>query len=193
MASLPPTAVSILNAARKLLAEQGFEGLTIEAVANEANVSRGLIPYHFGSRAGLIEILVDSLFHDFFVTCARRAPSESRRVSDVMDLMRDEVTDRGAYRDFFEILPHTLRKDDLRVRIAALYDLYRNLMLELAGAEPGSNGAGRPSSQALGALLLAIADGLGLQAALNPAFDIDEALLAARWLIDGRWSEERSS
>ncbi|MGO8683341.1 MAG: TetR/AcrR family transcriptional regulator [Thermoleophilia bacterium] len=211
VASLPPTAVSILAAARRLLVERGIDGLTIEAVANEANVSRGLIPYHFGSRAGLIEMLVDSLFHDLFVAVAGRKPADSWQLEDLMQLMRDETADRRAFRDFFELLPYTLRHEDLRVRVAGLYDFYRELMLELAGITaarqssgrpslPASSAAGRPESlaagaadspqlQALGAVLLAIIDGLGLQATLNPQFDLEAALRAAEWLIEGRWAQ----
>jgi len=38
MQSLPPTARSILEAARRVLAQWGLEGLTIEAVANEVAI-----------------------------------------------------------------------------------------------------------------------------------------------------------
>ncbi len=76
--SLPASARGILAAARTVLRERGFEGLTIEAVANEANVSRTLIPYHFGSRAGLVEILIDSLFHDLAVDVWRLRSSGGR-------------------------------------------------------------------------------------------------------------------
>jgi AcrR family transcriptional regulator len=204
-----------------LLVERGIDGLTIEAVANEANVSRGLIPYHFGSRAGLIEMLVDSLFHDLFVAVAGRKPADSWQLEDLMQLMRDETADRRAFRDFFELLPYTLRHEDLRVRVAGLYDFYRELMLELAGitgiaaVNHTSDGASSmamtassvmtaspatsvtsaqattppPQLAAVGAVLLAIIDGLGLQATLNSAFDLEAALRAAEWLVEGRMAE----
>jgi len=189
VASLPPTAVSILAAARRLLAERGFDGLTIEAVANEANVSRGLIPYHFGSRAGLIEMLVDSLFHDLYVAVARRKPAATWQLDDLVQLMHDETADRQAFRDFFELLPYTLRHEDLRARVALLYDFYRELMLELAGIKAAPETGDRPPLDALGAVLLALIDGLGLQATLTPSFDLEAALGAARWLIEGRLSQ----
>jgi AcrR family transcriptional regulator len=204
-----------------LLVEHGIDGLTIEAVANEANVSRGLIPYHFGSRAGLIEMLVDSLFHDLFVAVTGRKPADSWQLDDLMQLMHDETADRRAFRDFFELLPYTLRHEELRARVAALYDFYRQLMLELAGltgiAAVGHTSDGAPSPAtipssamtasrattatsaqatapppqlaAVGAVLLAIIDGLGLQATLNSAFDLEAALRAAEWLIEGRMAE----
>ena len=66
-----PTARSILVAARTVLRERGMAGLTIEAVANQANTSRTPVPYHFGSRAGLIETLFDWLFYEVWMRFLR--------------------------------------------------------------------------------------------------------------------------
>jgi len=47
----------LLSAARRLVREEGLEGLTLEAVARRALVGRGAPRYHFGSRRGLLEAL----------------------------------------------------------------------------------------------------------------------------------------
>jgi AcrR family transcriptional regulator len=52
----------ILSAARELLtAEGGFAEFTIDAVARQAGVARMTVYYQFGSKAGLLEALCDSL------------------------------------------------------------------------------------------------------------------------------------
>jgi AcrR family transcriptional regulator len=52
----------ILSAARELLtAEGGFAEFTIDAVAKQAGVARMTVYYQFGSKAGLLEALCDSL------------------------------------------------------------------------------------------------------------------------------------
>ncbi|HMK92046.1 MAG TPA: helix-turn-helix domain-containing protein [Thermoleophilia bacterium] len=191
MAALPPTARSILEAARRVLAERGLEGLTIEAVANEANVSRTLIPYHFGSRAGLVALLFDSLFHDLSVSVYGLAgPGGSVRT--FMDWIKEEAADLPSQRDFFELIVVALRERDLRRRIALLYDDYRELTLELAGVcEPDQTGRPAPAVptdvqrrlDALGSVLVAIEDGIGLQAALDPGFDVDAALGMAEEMV----------
>ena len=72
-----------------MLAERGLEGLTIEAVAHEAQVGRHVIPYHFGSRAGLVTILFDSLFHDLAVGFySRRAEGPRGSLTDFLDWIR---------------------------------------------------------------------------------------------------------
>jgi AcrR family transcriptional regulator len=60
---LSPTAARILEAAKRVLAREGFRGLTFEAIAKEAGENPALIRYHFGSKAGLLAALVDSVLY----------------------------------------------------------------------------------------------------------------------------------
>ena len=182
VATLPASARGILAAARAVLRERGLEGLTIEAVANEANVSRTLIPYHFGSRAGLVAILIDSLFHDLAVGIWQvRSESGSRDLGGFLELVREEGRDVRGQRDFFELMVLALRDPVLSKRVADLFAEYRELDLDMAGVAAGSGSAWR--RPAVGAVLQAIADGLALQAALDPAFDLDAAVAAAGELL----------
>jgi AcrR family transcriptional regulator len=187
-ADLPATARSILAAARRVLAERGLEGLTIEAVANEAQVGRKLIPYHFGSRAGLVTILFDSLFHDLAVGFYnRRAAGPRGSLPDFLDWIRQEAEDESAQRDFFELIVVALREPELRRRIAALYDEYGDLTLELAGvSQDGEADAERRRHvDAVGSVLMAIGDGIGLHSALDPDFDLEGTIAAVEFLIGG--------
>lgn len=62
----------ILEAARKILADEGIEGLSVSAVAHYAGVNRGTAYMHFESREKLVaqtissvsEILLDSVYGD---------------------------------------------------------------------------------------------------------------------------------
>ena len=40
---------------------------------------------------------------------------------------RQLVDDRDSFRDFFAIFPHVLLDEELRARVAGLYDWYRDL------------------------------------------------------------------
>ena len=208
-AELPATALTILTAARRVLAERGLEGLTIEAVAHEAQVGRHVIPYHFGSRAGLVTILFDSLFHDLAVGYYNRRASGPRgSLGDYLDWIRQEAEDPAAQRDFFELIVVALREPELRRRIAELYDEYRDLTLELSGLPHGDalagGGSGAPAGgggeaavdperqrriEAVGSVLMAIGDGLGLHAVLDPGFDLEGAIAAVDVLIGGAIAE----
>jgi AcrR family transcriptional regulator len=55
----------ILRAARELLAEQGADGLTMQAVAEAAGVGKGTVFRRFGDRDGLTGALLDDYMREF--------------------------------------------------------------------------------------------------------------------------------
>ena len=135
-AQLSPTARKLVAAARRLLARGGYEALTVEAVAAEAGAYRDSVRYYFGSKAAFIAAVVDSLSHDQSLSAVaetQAAPGGDERVHGLVAGDRRLVDDRAAFRDFFAILPHVVLDDDLRERVAALYEWYRDLYVEGLG------------------------------------------------------------
>lgn len=62
--------VRILQAARRVLAERGAAGTSIDAVASEAGVGKGTVFRRFGDRSGLFQALSDEhlrVFQDAFI------------------------------------------------------------------------------------------------------------------------------
>src|SRR4051794_39155865 len=55
----------LLNAAVEILAEEGYLGLTVKKVGERAGVSRGMVNYHFTSKAGLVEAVVADIRETF--------------------------------------------------------------------------------------------------------------------------------
>jgi AcrR family transcriptional regulator len=55
----------IIEAARRVLAERGAEGTSIDAVASEAGVGKGIIFRRFGDRSGLFQALSDEHLRSF--------------------------------------------------------------------------------------------------------------------------------
>jgi len=49
----------LVDVARKLFAEKGFEAVTIEEIAAKASVSKPVVYEHFGSKDGLYAVIVD--------------------------------------------------------------------------------------------------------------------------------------
>ena len=49
----------LLNVGRKLFAERGFEGTSIEEIAAQAGVSKPVVYEHFGGKEGLYAVVVD--------------------------------------------------------------------------------------------------------------------------------------
>ena len=135
-----------MAAARRLLARGGYEALTVEAVAAEAGAYRDSVRYYFGSKAAFIAAVVDSLAHDQSLERGRRDRRRRRAATSACTASSPATAawsaDRAAFRDFFAILPHVLLDDELRERVAALYDWYRDLYVEgLGDADRGRRAA----------------------------------------------------
>ena len=80
--TLSPSVRALLDAGRRILEERGFRGLTLEAVANEAGASKATLVAQFGSRAGFMATLLDSLMD-----------SESVEVSQTLGDLREHDAD----------------------------------------------------------------------------------------------------
>jgi AcrR family transcriptional regulator len=168
MEALAPTAQRLLAAARRLLASGGFEALKLSAVAREASESKASIGYHFGNKAGLVTALVDSFAHDAnrgLIEETGELPDGEQRVHALVDGETRIATDAESYQSFFEVLPHALRDEDLRERVAALYEGYRDTVLRCLDA---SDPSAKERLQPFAMLMIAIVDGLAIQHGLDP-------------------------
>ena len=186
LATLPETARRILDAATRLLAEQGYNAVTLENVATAAGVNKASIRYNFGNKAGLISAVADALIHD---ECLRISASvaevpEEERLHAAIEGMRGMIACADAFRGFFDILPHAFREPELRARILALYRWWYEENLKWLSLD------GRPHEQqdelllGLAELIAAIPDGLSIQAALSPeGFDLGRPLAALELLL----------
>ena len=183
--SLPATAQKILKAATSLLADKGYEAVTLENVASAAGVNKASIRYNFGNKAGLIIAVADALIHDECLRIAADVESvpQEERLHAAMVGIRRMILDADSFRGFFDILPHAFRDPELRARLFALYEwwYHQNLMwlgLAVPGAESDEMLTG------LAELIAAIPDGLSVQAGLNPdGFDLGRPLATLEFLL----------
>jgi len=119
-------------------------------------------------KAAFIAAAVDSLAHDQSLAAAVETlaqPAGEERVHALVAGARKLVDDRDSFRDFFAIFPHVLLDEELRSRVAGLYDWYRDLY---AG---GTGGAGTETGarlRGLVSLMVAMTDGLAVQKVLDP-------------------------
>ncbi len=166
---LPPVARTILDAALRLLAEGGYEALTLSAIAAASGEPKASVGYYFGNKEGLLVALVDVLTHE-----ANRAllaeteglPMGERRLRALIDGEVRMVGDLEMFRSFFAILPYALRDERLRGRVAELYEGYRETVLRCVVAE-GQEDL-RRGLLPFAMLMIAIVDGLAIQHGLDP-------------------------
>ncbi len=109
---LPPTAAKLLAAARRILVRKGYASLTMQAIEQEAGINRALVHYYFGSKAGLLEALVESLFEDpafGYSDAVASTPAGPARAAALLEWLGRITADRRSGRLLYELLPHVLR------------------------------------------------------------------------------------
>jgi AcrR family transcriptional regulator len=169
------TRTRILEAARKVLAERGYEGTTMRAISAEAGVAVGLANYHFGSRRELLaEVLASSREHfvgDFDAHVPEGGgPDAFRRMSELAAALVDLMPEWYSF--FSDLDAHGLRDDGL-ARVAAankrrgqedIRERFEHACERLGVESP-------PDLDGIAAVQLAVLDGIGVRALLDPDFD----------------------
>lgn len=180
LGALSPTARRILTAAFRVLERDGYEQLSLRRIAQEAGETRSLITYHFENKAGLVNTLVDSLWHDADVSLASEVESlaadPAGRVRALIGLHRRLAQDARLYRTYFDLFPYVLRDAEAKARLTRTYRSYRHIG-ELCLVPTPDGGDRLP----LATLLLAIGEGIAVQTlmagdehVLAPAFAVLE-------------------
>jgi AcrR family transcriptional regulator len=192
VAALPPAARHILLTAQRLVVRRGYQALTIEAVALEAGETPHTVLRHFGSKAGLVETVLDAAVHDAYVHLLARVedlPPGEERIRAYIEGLGTLARDTEAAVLLFRVAPHALVDPTLRVRVATLYAWYRELTLRESGIlDPAAEGAAsdgeRRRLESIGAVIVATIDGLSLQAGLDPeGFDLDAAFAVLAQMV----------
>ena len=182
---LPETARNLLLAAKHIIATNGFDALTLNSVAAASGENKAMIAYYFGNKAGLVAAVLDSVIHDEYLASRSRVAGvdPANRRPRLSEELRRIAGATDEFRVFFELLPHVLRDEALRRRLALLYRWYWSVNLEWLGvADPSAlDDAELPG---LAQLLSAIIDGLAVQAALDPSIDLARPCLAFTRLLD---------
>ncbi|MEU5873567.1 TetR/AcrR family transcriptional regulator [Glycomyces sp. NPDC047369] len=93
----PAVRASILVAARRVLARDGAEALTLKAVAAEAELSVGGVRYHFASKQDLLAALVDALVEGFDTALAQAGTAPGDRTRAYIAATLDASDVRAGY------------------------------------------------------------------------------------------------
>ena len=174
LSTLPLRAQNLLNAARRLLVDEGFSSLKWERIAKEADEPKAMIRYYFKDTAGLLSVLLRVLSEEAMhglIELSEALPTGPERIHAAVAGLQ-EATRQPWYMTIFEVLPRALHDDALRAQIAEAYCRYRQMNQTCFGVTPTAENAA--DLAALASLFSAAADGIAIQAALDPlGFDAD--------------------
>ena len=174
LSALPETARELLVAAKDIIATEGFGALTLNSVSAVSGENKAMIAYYFGNKAGLVAAVLDSVIHDEYIASQDRMKDVDPRLRTprLVEEMRRMDAAAEEFRVFFELLPHALRDETLRRRIALLYTWYWRVKLEWLGISDPSGALEDPELLGLAQILSAVIDGLAIQAAIDPELDL---------------------
>ena len=119
----------ILQVARRLLAQEGYAGLTMRRVAQDAGMSLSNLQHYYGSKEQLLEALLLTTMDEFQAKMDRIAvamagrPQVERFLSTV-DMFLEEITEPTMHAIFFEIWA-----------LASRHPFASNLMGKMMGRE----------------------------------------------------------
>ena len=173
----------ILESAARLIRESGAACLTVEATAKGAGVAKGLVHYHFKTKAGLLRAVLSVLtarrcekWSD-----ALRVPNAAEAVSRSWALLTEESAD-GTLRAWHSLLgDNQLLTDQIAKDVSAqfsrsLSEGLTRMMDQQLGVVPTI-----PVAE-IGWLLAAVTNGIGLQLMARTAEEELEGAYAAAWL-----------
>jgi AcrR family transcriptional regulator len=171
IAGLSPTALHIVHVARAMLLEKGYDAVTIEAVALEANVDPSTVRRQFASKAGLVHAVFDLMQAEPWEALVARVkdlPAPDERLHAYISGLGALIEGGQSAVGISEVLARGLRDPVLRAKIAVDYDIARDGTLELAELGAVDDDERTRRLQALAGLIVAVIDGLSLQVAADP-------------------------
>ena len=192
LADYQPTTRSILDAAYRLVLRDGAKNLTLVAVAREAHVDVTTVSYHFGTRVGLIEGLMDVLYRAPVAAFAEglgRLSTTKERVDAYFACVRLMTADRDSSRVYFEISTLALRDDALRARLRQ----FNRWVVEafMGGIHEETT---TPEQQLASTLTWAVVDGIDLHHAIGGGdYPAEEVLQLFERLITPMLADERAT
>lgn len=179
----------ILATAQRLFADTGHASVTVDTIAREAGVSRGLLHYYFGSMEDILAQVVRRNAESSLEAAGdvlRRARTRSEVTAALLTAFHQALSARPSlYALYFEAFVQARVHDRVREELASLYQRRRR---ELAGhlQEAHDRGVvGLPhGAEVTAALVISLADGAALQYLSDPSMPVAEVQAAADRTFD---------
>jgi AcrR family transcriptional regulator len=181
---------AVLDAARRVFLDRGYGGATVDAIAEEAGFSKGVVYSQFGSKADMFMELLEQRITERAAQNERLAagkPLAAAARELLLAANRDVVSEHGWAQLLVEFRTHAARDPVLNRRYA---DAHRRTVAELAALLARLHDRdGTPPVvpvTSMAEFVLAMGTGLTLERAANPgALPADDTLALMLRAFDG--------
>ena len=174
----------ILDAARKVFDASGYEATTIDAVALAAGVSKGNIYNYFSSKQELFKqvFLEDQTIVGFQAVLAGEGTA-TKKLDGMLDLWFHHLAEQKRtcrlVLEYWATAAREGREGEMTVTFQRMYGQWRKLLTELLTQGMASGEFSSELNPHMAAsLIMALGDGVGMEAMLNIGLVVDEQLLA---------------
>jgi AcrR family transcriptional regulator len=164
----------LLAAAARLFAKNGFDGTSVEDVAEAAGFSKGALYYNFASKDDLFEALVEESVAEM-IGGLEAALAGAHTIEDKLASMQRILTEEEAHPGGgtqlleLEVITQALRDRKLRRTVGKAYTHMRDAIASLIEEQYAEAGAKPPlSPDHLAIAIMAGSLGTGLMQALDP-------------------------
>jgi AcrR family transcriptional regulator len=144
------TRQTLLDAAEKLFAEKGFYGVTVRAIAREAEADPALVAYYFGGKRELFDAVLlrraerlNQIRIDRLEQCEREAGPDGPNVEDIIAAFTEPLLDRSAnggpgWKSYFALIGQVTNSPEWGADMMAKYfdPIVRRFMESLRRALP---------------------------------------------------------
>ncbi len=174
----------IIRAARRIVAEEGLEALTIGTLESRLDFSRGVITYHFANKDEIVLAVLDSAIDEIDAATRAEVQEHASAEEKICAVLRATIEGFVGHREATRILisfwGRIPSSPEIRKINARLYASYRKEAARLVRAGRKSGELADVPPDAIAALLVGIVIGVATQAyfdhaAIDVAKVIDEA------------------
>jgi AcrR family transcriptional regulator len=174
----------ILRAARAVFGARGYNGATIEEIAEQAGLSNGAIYYNFESKGDLFLKLLEERMEDRVRHMGRTLAGGAREAGRDIGLEQEardatrSLKESGEWRLLlFEFVAHAVRSPSLRRKLRDHKRRYRAALAELLEQRLAQRGVAAPiPSEQLALAATALSNGLAFEEVSDPGSVPDELL-----------------
>ncbi|MGH8792644.1 MAG: TetR/AcrR family transcriptional regulator [Stackebrandtia sp.] len=159
------TRARLLDAAARLIAEQGWGSVTTRGVAEVAAVPAGAVHYHFGSVSDLlVDAALDTARREYEMALGLfgQAPDVATGLDGLLAAVRSYTPDHQSTVVLSEAMLAAARHERLRVELGALVRQWRTAVSQWLDSHDVAD------AEATATLLGAVVDGLVLHCLLDP-------------------------
>ena len=82
------TRTAVLNTARRAFSDKGYRGASIRDITRDAGVNLGAVTYHFGSKEGLYNAVLEETLRPFRDVLTETAQAADKPLDGISDLLR---------------------------------------------------------------------------------------------------------